>query len=73
MKIIRPILFSMALAMTGNAYAQSNLGKQAKDDLLQKTTFGGYVIGKASATDKDLDGSTKSHSNFDLRDRKSVV
>lgn len=57
----------MALAMTGNVHAQSNLGKQAKNDLLQKTTFGGYVIGKALINDQDLSGSNKSHSNFDLR------
>ncbi|MDE5761303.1 MAG: porin, partial [Bacteroides sp.] len=48
-------------------YAQNNLGKQAKEDLLQKSTFGGYVIGKASANDQDLSGSNKRHANFDLR------
>ena len=67
MKIIRTILFSTALAIAGNGYAQKDLGKQAKDDLLQKSTFGGYVIGKASVNDQDLSGSNKSHSNFDLR------
>ncbi|MDE6173021.1 MAG: OprO/OprP family phosphate-selective porin [Bacteroides sp.] len=67
MKIIRPILFFVALAMTGNIFAQNNLGKQAKEDLLQKTSFGGYVIGKSSANDQDIYGSNKSHTNFDLR------
>lgn len=67
MKITQPILFALAILVAGSAHAQNNLGKQAKDDLLQKTTFGGYVIGKASASDQDLDESTKSHTNFDLR------
>ena len=72
MKIIRPIQFLVALAMTGNIFAQNNLGKQAKEDFLQKTSFGGYVIGKASANDQDIYGSNKSHTNFDLRRRQSA-
>ncbi|MCM1311946.1 MAG: OprO/OprP family phosphate-selective porin [Bacteroides sp.] len=38
-----------------------------KNDLVQNTTFGGYIIGKASASDQDLSASTTSHTNFDLR------
>lgn len=67
MKIYQYVLFSVAMATAGNLYAQNGLGKQVKNDLLQKTTFGGYVIGKASANDRDLSDSNKSHSTFDLR------
>lgn len=38
-----------------------------KNDIVQNTKFGGYIIGKASASDRDLSSSNKSHTNFDLR------
>lgn len=48
--------------MSLNLFAQQTAEK-AKQDLIQKTTFGGYVIGKAGATDQD--GANRS--SFDLR------
>lgn len=45
----------------------SSLSKRITSDLVEKTKFGGYIIGKASANDRDLSSSNKSHTNFDLR------
>ena len=53
--------------LTTLAHAQASIGEKAKKDLIQKTSFGGYVIGKATITDQDLDASTKSHTDFDIR------
>lgn len=41
--------------------------EKSKKRLDTKTSFGGYVIGKATVTDQDLDASTKSHTDFDIR------
>lgn len=57
----------LALMLTTLAHAQASIGEKAKKDLIQKTSFGGYVIGKATVTDQDLDASTKSHTDFDIR------
>lgn len=40
--------------LTTLAHAQASIGEKAKKDLIQKTSFGGYVIGKATITDQDL-------------------
>lgn len=56
------LLITLSLFI-GSLQAQNNLAEQAKQDIVQKTTFGGYVIGKASATDQ----SGKTSSSFDLR------
>lgn len=63
MKIIQSIILSAALLFSGNAMAQNNVAEQAKKDLIQKTTFGGYIIGKAGANDQE----GKTNSSFDLR------
>lgn len=56
------------LAVGGSAaLAQKKVGEQLKEDFKQNTTLGGYVIGKASVSDRHLDASTKSHTDFDLR------
>lgn len=68
MKITRKnVLLLSALMLTTVAHAQASIGEKAKKDLMQSTTFGGYVIGKATATDQDLNANTKSHTDFDLR------
>lgn len=66
-KTISTTALCIALLASASAYAQKDIAKQAKNDLIQKTTFGGYVIGKASATDQTLNSSTKSHTDFDIR------
>lgn len=65
-KFLIPALAATLLA-TGNLYAQTSKVESVKQELLQKTTLGGYIIGKASASDQDLSSSVKSHSNIDLR------
>ncbi|MBQ8501069.1 MAG: porin [Bacteroides sp.] len=60
---IQNILLAIALLTAGHAVAQDKLNQQVKKDLIQNTTFGGYVIGQATATDQD----DVKHSNFDLR------
>lgn len=55
------------LSGTLSAAAQESVSERIKDDFKQNTKLGGYVIGKASASDQDLSGTVKSHSNFDLR------
>lgn len=68
MKITKKnIILLLALMLTTLAHAQASIGEKAKKDLIQKTSFGGYVIGKATITDQDLDASTKSHTDFDIR------
>lgn len=68
MNLIKNIgLLGMMLLASTQVSAQKTTGKQVKEDIVQNTKFGGYVIGKASATDQDLNGSTKSHTDFDLR------
>lgn len=49
------------------AMGQEKIGEQIKQDLIQQTTFGGYVTGKASVNDQKLSGSNKSHTNMELR------
>lgn len=66
MKLIPSIALALLVAATGQVHAQEKTGKQIKKDIIQNTTFGGYVIGKASVTDQEL-SSSKSHTNFDLR------
>ena len=50
-------------ASEANAEAGSSAGSSAVKQAIQNTTFGGYVIGKASANNQE--GAT--HSNFELR------
>lgn len=57
------------LLATGAAQAQQSVAEKAKQDLIQKSTFGGYVIGKAMTTDQD--GSN--HSSFDIRMARAYV
>ena len=59
----------VTLLATGLAQAQQSTAEKAKQDLLQKTTFGGYVMGKASVTDQDQ----STHSSFDLRMARAYV
>ena len=59
----------VTLLATGLAQAQQSTAEKAKQDLLQKTTFGGYVMGKAMATDQDQ----STHSSFDLRMARAYV
>ncbi|MDY3790640.1 porin [Bacteroides fluxus] len=67
MKITRNITLLLALMLTTFTQAQTSIGEKAKKDLIQQTSFGGYVIGKATATDQHLNASTKSHTDFDIR------
>ena len=54
MKITKKnIILLLALMLTTLAHAQASIGEKAKKDLIQKTSFGGYVIGKATITDQD--------------------
>ena len=62
-------LLMVTLLATGLAQAQQSTAEKAKQDLLQKTTFGGYVMGKAMATDQDQ----STHSSFDLRMARAYV
>ena len=62
-------LLMVTLLATGLAQAQQSTAEKAKQDLLQKTTFGGYVMGKASVTDQDQ----STHSSFDLRMARAYV
>ncbi|MBE6287816.1 MAG: porin [Mediterranea massiliensis] len=63
MKTLQTIILSAALLTCNHAMAQTKVAEQAKKDLVQNTTFGGYVIGKASANNQ----AGKTHSSFDLR------
>src|SRR5574344_1738165 len=47
--------------------AQSKLADQAKNDIVQNTKFGGYVIGRAAFNDRDISTANTKHSDFDLR------
>lgn len=68
MNLIKNItLAGLALLTTLQVAAQKRTGEQIKEDIVQNTTFGGYVIGKAAVTDQDLSGNTKSHTDFDFR------
>ena len=62
-------LLTAALVATGVAQAQQSTAEKAKQDLIQKTTFGGYVMGKAMVTDQDQ----STHSSFDLRMARAYV
>lgn len=62
-------LLTAALVATGVAQAQQSMAEKAKQDLIQKTTFGGYVMGKAMVTDQDQ----STHSSFDLRMARAYV
>lgn len=64
MKFIRNILLIAAITLCPNVNAQDKTGKQIKADIKQNTTFGGYVVGRATATDQE---GTTSHLNMDLR------
>lgn len=63
----------MAIAASAAVCAQqgdggkSGLQKRIVSDLKSNTQFGGYIIGKASANDRELSTSNKSHTNFDIR------
>ena len=59
----------VTLLSTSLAQAQQSTAEKAKQDLLQKTTFGGYVMGKAMVTDQDQ----STHSSFDLRMARAYV
>lgn len=59
-----------------NAFSQDNDSKDKKkwwENIKQNTTFGGYVIGKASFNDQDLDSKNKTHSTFDIRLMRAYV
>jgi len=60
---MRRFILSIVCCLATLTYAQTSLGEQAKQDIVQKTTFGGYVIGKAGFNDQE----GKTHSSFDLR------
>ena len=62
-------LLTAAFLTAGAAQAQQSMAEKAKQDLIQKSTFGGYVMGKAMVTDQD--GSN--HSSFDLRMARAYV
>lgn len=62
-------LLMVTLLSTSLAQAQQSTAEKAKQDLLQKTTFGGYVMGKAMVTDQDQ----STHSSFDLRMARAYV
>lgn len=64
MRNIRKILLLAALVAAGGASAQDKLGKQITEDIKQNTTFGGYVVGRATATTQN---DADSHTNMDLR------
>ncbi|MCM1108513.1 MAG: OprO/OprP family phosphate-selective porin [Clostridium sp.] len=57
---------ALALLSVSTLSAQDQKAKYW-NEFKQNITVGGYVIGKASATDRDLDATTKSHTDFDLR------
>ncbi len=62
--LLAPLLF---LLCPRTLHAQSAAAERMKDDFKQNTTLGGYVIGKASVSDRDLSTTVKSHTDFDLR------
>lgn len=47
--------------------ASGDVMTRIKHDIIQNTKFGGYIIGKASASDQELSSTNKSHTNVDLR------
>ncbi|MGN0048837.1 MAG: porin [Bacteroides sp.] len=63
MKMNRNMALLALAVMAGGMQAQEKLGNQIKKDIIQNSTFGGYVIGKASTTDQY----GANHSSFDLR------
>lgn len=63
MKKNRLTCLMAAILLAGTMQAQQSIADKAKQDLIQKSTFGGYGIGKFSATDQD----NTTHSSFDLR------
>lgn len=71
MNLIKKIsLTSIALLTFMQMSAQKNPGEQAKKDIVQNTTFGGYVVGKASVTDQH---GVKSHTDFNIRYARAYV
>ena len=63
-KIIKNMLLVAAVLATGTLSAQEKVGEKVKKEIAQSTTFGGYVVGKASYTDES---GKSSDSSFDLR------
>ena len=64
MKIIRNMLVLASLCLCVNGFAQEKVGKKIKEDIKQNTTFGGYIVGRATASTLD---NIDSHVNMDLR------
>lgn len=64
-KTIRNIVLPALLLLVGSTdlSAQEKPAEKVIQDIKQNTTFGGYVIGKASATTQE----GANHTNFDLR------
>ena len=60
------IIAALLLACMGSK-ADNTPVQQAKQDLLQKTTLGGYIIGRAAFNDRDISTANTKHSDFDLR------
>lgn len=58
------MLLAVALLSAGTLSAQEKVGDKVKKEIVQNTTFGGYVVGKASYTDES---GKSSNSSFDLR------
>lgn len=67
MKTIPLLALAAVMLNPQTATAQTTATERLKEDFKQNTTLGGYVIGKASVSDRDLDATTKSHTDFDLR------
>lgn len=63
MKQFRTVCLLAATLLAGSLQAQQTTAEKIKQDLVQKTTFGGYVIGKATTTDQE----GANHTDFDLR------
>ncbi len=59
------LLTTCLLAALGTS-AQDNQ-KKWWQDIKQSTTFSGYVVGRATFNDQDLDSKNETHSSFDIR------
>lgn len=66
MRILRNIAILAALLVAGSTslWAQEKLGEQIKKEIKQNTTFGGYVVGRATISDQE---GISSHANMDMR------
>lgn len=61
------LINSYSFSQENNTEVNSDTKKKWWENIKQSTTFGGYVIGKASFNDQDLDSKNKTHSTFDIR------